>query len=72
MRTAEGNIVASVSRELVADPAGSKNLGTYGIFMRENREIPRSPAREQPKWADAPCSQAGAGRWGKAEAVIPR
>jgi len=31
-------------RELVADPTRSKNLCMYGISMRENREIPRSPA----------------------------
>jgi hypothetical protein len=30
-------------RELPADPARSKNLCMYGISMRENREIPRSP-----------------------------
>ena len=32
-------------RELPADPARSKNLCMYGISMRENREIPRSPVR---------------------------
>jgi hypothetical protein len=47
-------------REPSADPARSKNLGTYGISMRENREIRRSPV---PK--------VGGGRAGKAEAVIP-
>src|SRR2546425_11162320 len=31
-------------REPLADPAGSKNLRMRGISMRENREIPRSPA----------------------------
>src|SRR5262245_45192715 len=31
-------------RELSADPARSENLCMYGISMRENREIPRSPA----------------------------
>src|SRR6266540_297757 len=35
----EGNIVGSAMRELPADPARSKNLS-----MRENREVPRSPA----------------------------
>lgn len=39
----EGNIVGSVMRELSGDPARSENLCMYGIFMRENREIPRSP-----------------------------
>ena len=31
-------------REVLADPARSENLRTYGISMRENREIPRPPA----------------------------
>jgi RNA-directed DNA polymerase len=31
------------SRESLAGPARSKNLGTYGISMRENREVPRLP-----------------------------
>ena len=30
-------------RELPANPARSENLCMYGISMRENREIPRSP-----------------------------
>jgi hypothetical protein len=30
-------------RELLAGPARSKNLCMYGVSMRENREIPRSP-----------------------------
>jgi hypothetical protein len=30
-------------REPSADPARSENLGMYGISMRENREVPRSP-----------------------------
>ena len=48
-------------RESSADLAGSENLCMCGISMRENREIPRSPAR----------LDGGAGRAGKAEAVIP-
>ena len=34
-------------RELLVGPARSENPGTYGTFMRENREIPclPSPAR---------------------------
>jgi hypothetical protein len=40
----EDNIAASVMCELGVDPARSKNLCTHGISMRENREIPRSPA----------------------------
>jgi hypothetical protein len=30
-------------RESLLDPARSKNLCTYGISMRENREVPRPP-----------------------------
>jgi hypothetical protein len=41
---AEGNIAGGVMRESSGDPARSKNQGMCGIFMRENREIPRSPA----------------------------
>src|SRR3954454_3533862 len=48
-------------REPSADLAGSKNLCMRGISMRENREIPWSPA----------CGDGRAGRAGKAEAVIP-
>ena len=48
-------------RESLADLAGSENLCMCGISMRENREIPRSPAR----------LDGGAGRAGKAQAVIP-
>jgi len=42
---AEGNIAVGVMREPSGDPARSENLCMYGIFMRENREIPRSPVR---------------------------
>ena len=42
---AEGNIAGGVMREPSAGPARSKNQGMYGISMRENREIPRSPVR---------------------------
>jgi len=48
-------------RESSADLAGSENLCMRGISMRENREIPWSPA----------CGDGRAGRAGKAEAVIP-
>ncbi len=58
---AEGNIVGGVFASRLANPAGSKNLGMYGVSGRENREIPRSSAR----------LDGGAGRAGKAEAVIP-
>jgi hypothetical protein len=30
-------------RELLAGPARSENHGMHGTFMRENREVPRSP-----------------------------
>jgi hypothetical protein len=49
-------------REPPTGPAGSKNLCMRGISMRENREIPRSPA----------SGDGWAGRAGKAEAVIPQ
>jgi hypothetical protein len=55
----EGNIAGSVTRELPADPARSKNLCMRGIFMRENREVPRSPA----------AVDRAVGRSGKAEAA---
>ena len=48
-------------REPSADPAGSENLCMRGISGRENREVPGSPAR----------LDGGAGRAGKAKAVIP-
>lgn len=37
---AEGNTASSVIRELLVDPARSKNPGMHGISMRENREVP--------------------------------
>jgi len=36
----EGHVLGGVIREPLGDPARSKNLGTYGISMCENREIP--------------------------------
>ena len=45
VKQAEGNIAGGVMREPSVDPARSENLGMYGISMRENREIPRSPVR---------------------------
>jgi hypothetical protein len=41
----EGNIAGGAMREPSTDPARSENLCMYGISMRENREIPRSPVR---------------------------
>ena len=43
MELAEGNTEHGVIREPWSDPARSKNLGMYGISMRENREIPWPP-----------------------------
>jgi hypothetical protein len=51
----EGNIAGGASREPPVDPAGSKNLCMRGISMRENREVPRSPA------VGGPCGE-GRGR----------
>ena len=41
----EGNIAGGVLREPSVGPARSENLCMYGIFMRENREVPRLPVR---------------------------
>jgi hypothetical protein len=59
---AEGNIAGGVMRESPGDPARSENQGMYGIFMRENREIPLLPVRSDDR----------AGRPGNAEAVSLR
>jgi hypothetical protein len=40
----EGNTVGSVAGKLPVGPARSENQGMYGTSIRENREIPRSPA----------------------------
>ena len=48
-------------REPSSDPAGSEILCMRGVSRRENREVPRSPAR----------MMGGAGRAGKAKAVSP-
>jgi len=37
--------------ELSSDPARSENLCMYGVSMRENREIPRSPIGLITGWA---------------------
>jgi len=42
---AEGNIAGGAMRESSVDPARSENQGMCGVFMRENREIPRSPVQ---------------------------
>jgi hypothetical protein len=51
LNRSEGNIAGGAIRESPGDPARSENLCMYGIFMRENREIPRSPARLMAGWA---------------------
>jgi hypothetical protein len=45
LSNAEGNIAGGAMRESSADPARSENLCMYGVFMRENREVPRSSVR---------------------------
>jgi hypothetical protein len=45
LSNAEGNIAGGAIRESPVDPARSENLCMYGISMRENREVPRSPVR---------------------------
>jgi hypothetical protein len=45
LNRSEGNIAGGAMRESPGDPARSENLCMYGISMRENREIPRSPVR---------------------------
>jgi hypothetical protein len=43
LNRSEGNIAGGAMREPSGDPARSENLCMYGISMRENREILRSP-----------------------------
>ena len=45
LNRSEGNTAGDVTREPSVGPARSKNQGMHGVFMRENREIPRSPVR---------------------------
>ncbi len=62
-------------RESSWDPARSENLGTHGISMRENREIPRSPAGvdDAPSWmVRGVAGRRSVGREGNALAVSPR
>ena len=51
LTSAEDYIGCGAMREPQSDPARSENLCMYGIFMRENREIPRSPVRLMAGWA---------------------
>lgn len=62
LSNAEGNIAGGAMRESPGDPARSENLCMYGVSMRENREIPRSPTRFDGR----------VGRSGNAEAVSLR
>ncbi len=41
----EGNIAGGVNASRWGTPRGLKNLSMHATFMRENREIPSSPAR---------------------------
>src|SRR5450755_4092433 len=50
---AEGNIAASVMRELVVDPARSKSPGMCGVSGRENREISWRPVLPPPSGGTA-------------------
>jgi len=58
VESAEGDTASGVMRESLVDPARSENQGMHGVFMRENREVPRSPVRVDHR----------AGRSGNAEA----
>jgi hypothetical protein len=72
---AEGHARGGAMRESSWDPARSENLGTHGVFMRENREIPWSPAGvgDAPSWrVRGVAYRRLSGRGGNAEAVIPR
>ena len=62
-------------RESSWDPARSEDLGTHGISMRENREVPRSPAGvdDAPSWmVRGVVDRRLVGREGNALAVSPR
>ena len=72
---AEGHVAGGVIRESLVDPARSEILGTHGIFMHGNREVPRSPVGV----GDAPpfrgrgvAGRRSAGRGGNARAISPR
>jgi hypothetical protein len=45
LELAEGSTEHGAIREPWSGPARSRNQGMYGIFMRENREIPWPPVR---------------------------
>ena len=58
---AEGNIGGGVLRVVVGPRGVGEPVHVRDLSRRENREVSRSPA----------CRDGGAGRTGKAEAVIP-
>lgn len=51
VRKVEGNTACAVSARRTGAPRGRRNPSTYGIPMRENREIPHSPTRVIAGWA---------------------
>jgi hypothetical protein len=62
-------------REPLWNPARSENLGTHGISMRENREVPWSPAvvDDASSWTvRGVADRRSLGREGNALAVSPR
>jgi hypothetical protein len=62
-------------REPSGNPARSENPGTHGVSMRENREVPRSPAGvdDAPSWmVRGVAGRRALGREGNAKAVSPR
>ena len=72
---AEGNTAGGVYRESLVDPARSESSCTYGVSMRENREIPWSPTgadRCLVLRVRGVVDRRRVGREGNAEAVIPR
>jgi hypothetical protein len=72
---AEGHVAGGAIRESLVDPARSEILGTHGISLYGNREVPRSLVGV----GDAPpfrvrgvAGRCSAGRGGNATAVSPR
>jgi hypothetical protein len=69
----KATLLAALGESLVG-PARSESLGTYGVSMRENREISWSPVGvdDAPSWmVRGVADRCLAGREGNAEAVIP-
>jgi hypothetical protein len=72
---AEGHIAGGAIRESLVDPARSEILGTHGISMHGNREVPRSPVgvgEAPPLVGRGVAGRRLAGRGGNALAVSPR